>query len=89
MEDLGDGFNGSNFDTQSVQGFSMNQYAAGTVKASVVGDNYGVPSRVFSMNEKRLTQMQQYQMIKGMKSSGLLNDVSAVGDHLNRPMSHG
>ena len=29
VDDLADGFNGSNFDMQSVQGYSQNQYAGG------------------------------------------------------------
>ena len=29
VDDLADGFNGSNFDLQSVQGYSQNQYAGG------------------------------------------------------------
>ena len=75
VDDLADGFNGSNFDMQSVQGYSQNQYAHGQMPyyAGATAGTQGIAGRVLSQNEsnqvKRLTQMQQYQIIKGTKNS--------------------
>ena len=70
VDDLADGFNGSNFDMQSVQGYSQNQYAGGVgqhVPYTATGNMNRVLSHTESNQAKRLTQMHQYQIIKGAK----------------------
>lgn len=89
VDDLADGFNGSNFDMQSVQGYSQNQYGGRAMDPNTA-NTYGMAGRVLSHTEsnqvKRLTQMHQYQMIKGAKPGHGYFD----GQNLDaRPLSHG
>ena len=98
VDDLADGFNGSNFDVQSMQGYSQNQYVGQVMMGNhamhnqhmFAANSYGMAGRVLSQNEssqaKRMTHMQHYQMIKGSKNIGFLDGQNFDG---SRPLSHG
>ena len=70
---------------------SQNQYAGGynqqNVTAPMYGVGRGVLSQTGSTQAKRITQMQQYQFIKGNQKNNIAMYDGQTGD--NRPLSHG